>query len=162
MNAFDTAPSCDLEYYCFPVLVCWSTSNILVFKVGSYENKTYKTLPIEVATRGVLWKKAVLKNFAIFTGKHLCWSLFFNKVAGFQKNFLRTQIIQNSREQLLLYPTRSITLGIAANQENVSPFVTNAPRGFLMFSGGRERVNWEQMRYKTNMIEQTFFFFFFL
>ena len=30
-----------------------------------------------------------------------------------------------------------------------------------MFSGGRESVNWEQMRYKTNMIEQTFFFFFF-
>ena len=27
-------------------------------------------------------KKAVLKNFAKFTGKHLCRSLFFNKVAG--------------------------------------------------------------------------------
>ena len=25
----------------------------------------------------------VLKNFAIFTGKHLCWNLFFDKVAGF-------------------------------------------------------------------------------
>ena len=25
-------------------------------------------------------KIGVLKNFAIFTGKHLCWSLFFNKV----------------------------------------------------------------------------------
>ena len=104
----------------------------------------------------------VLKKFVIFTGKHLCWSLFFNKVAGLQKKNLRTQIVQNLRKQLLLYPTRSITLGIAANQENVSPFVTNAPRGFLMFSGGRERVNWEQMRYKTNMIEQTFFFFFFI
>ena len=37
--------------------------------------------------RGFVWKKAVLKNFAIFTGKHLCvgcWSLFwlFSKVAG--------------------------------------------------------------------------------
>ena len=27
-------------------------------------------------------KKGVLKNFAEFTGKHLCQSLFFNKVAG--------------------------------------------------------------------------------
>ena len=27
-------------------------------------------------------KKVVLKNFAKFTGKHLCQSLFFNKVAG--------------------------------------------------------------------------------
>ena len=31
----------------------------------------------------VLCKKAVLKNFAKFTGKqHLCQDLFFNKVAG--------------------------------------------------------------------------------
>ena len=27
-------------------------------------------------------KKGVLKNFAKFTGKYLCWSLFFNKVEG--------------------------------------------------------------------------------
>ena len=27
-------------------------------------------------------KKGVLKNFVKFTGKHLCQSLFFNKVAG--------------------------------------------------------------------------------
>ena len=27
-------------------------------------------------------KKGVLKNFTKFTGKHLCQSLFFNKVAG--------------------------------------------------------------------------------
>ena len=27
-------------------------------------------------------KKGALKNFAKFTGKRLCWSLFFNKVAG--------------------------------------------------------------------------------
>ena len=28
--------------------------------------------------------KVVLKNFARFTGKHLCWSFLFNKVAGLQ------------------------------------------------------------------------------
>ena len=27
-------------------------------------------------------KKDVLRNFAIFTGKHLCQSLFLNKVVG--------------------------------------------------------------------------------
>ena len=27
-------------------------------------------------------EKGVLKNFAKFTGKHLCWSLFFDKVGG--------------------------------------------------------------------------------
>ena len=30
----------------------------------------------------VFCKKSVLKNFTKFTGKHLCQSLFFNKVAG--------------------------------------------------------------------------------
>ena len=38
----------------------------------------------------------VLKKFAIFTGKHLCWSLFFNKVAGLQ--VLRTPILENNCE----------------------------------------------------------------
>ena len=30
----------------------------------------------------VFCKKVVLKNFTNFTGKQLCWSVFFNKVAG--------------------------------------------------------------------------------
>ena len=30
----------------------------------------------------MFFKIAVLKNFANFTGKHLCWSLFLHKVAG--------------------------------------------------------------------------------
>ena len=30
----------------------------------------------------VFCKKGVLRNFAKFVGKHLCQSLFFNKVAG--------------------------------------------------------------------------------
>ena len=30
----------------------------------------------------VFCEKGVLRNFAKFTGKHLCHSLFFNKVAG--------------------------------------------------------------------------------
>ena len=32
--------------------------------------------------REVFCKKVALRNFAKFTGKHLCHSLFFNKVAG--------------------------------------------------------------------------------
>ena len=34
------------------------------------------------SSRQVFCKKGVLRNFANFTGKHLCQSLFFNKVAG--------------------------------------------------------------------------------
>ena len=68
----------------------------------------------------VLYEKAVLKNFAKFTGKHLCLSHFFNKVAGLQAcNFiekrpqhscfpvnvakiLRTPILKNICKLLLL------------------------------------------------------------
>ena len=68
----------------------------------------------------VFYKKAVLKNFAIFTGKHPCWNLFFNKNAGFlacsfikkrlehrwffsnTEKFLKTPILKNICEQLLL------------------------------------------------------------
>ena len=41
------------------------------------------TLSSEAATGSV--RKGVLTNFAKFTGKHLCQSLFFNKVAGLRQ-----------------------------------------------------------------------------
>ena len=42
-------------------------------------------------------KKVVLKNFAKLTGKHLCQSIFFNKIAGLEQLFL-----QNNSGPLLL------------------------------------------------------------
>ena len=36
----------------------------------------------------LFYEKGVLKNFPKFTGKHLCKSLFFNKVAGLVLEFL--------------------------------------------------------------------------
>ena len=38
-------------------------------------------------------KKDVLRNFAKFTGKHLCRSLFFNKVAGQACNFIKKEAL---------------------------------------------------------------------
>ena len=40
------------------------------------------TLKVRSTRPEVFCKKGVLKNFAKFTGKHLCRSLFFNKVTG--------------------------------------------------------------------------------
>ena len=35
----------------------------------------------------------VLKNFAIFTGRHLCWCLFFNEYAGLNAcNFIKNRL----------------------------------------------------------------------
>ena len=39
----------------------------------------------------VFCKKDVLRNFAKFTGKHLCQSLYFNKVAGKACNFIKKE-----------------------------------------------------------------------
>ena len=44
----------------------------------------------------VFYKKGVLRNFTKFTGKHLCQSLFFNKVAGLRPeacNFIKKETL---------------------------------------------------------------------
>ena len=46
----------------------------------------------------VFCKKGVLKNFTKFTEKHLCQSLFFNKVTGQNTYFYRTPLVKNSQE----------------------------------------------------------------
>ena len=64
-------------------------------------------------------KKVVLKDFAKFTGKHLCQSLFFYKVQGLNfikkgtfflrtlfKKFLRTLLLQIKHLQWLLLDSR--------------------------------------------------------
>ena len=64
-------------------------------------------------------KKCVLKNFANFTGKHLCQGLFFNKVAG-----LRPATLLKKRLCHLKHQKTS---------------------GFLIFSVGIERDQWHEM-----------------
>ena len=71
-------------------------------------------LSIEAATGGVLLRKGVLRNFAKFAGKHLCQSLYFNKVETLKietltqvfsskfAKFLRTPLLQNTSGRMLL------------------------------------------------------------
>ena len=53
---------------------------------------TFRVKPEKIAFRSscpeVFYKKGVLRNFAKFTGKHLCQSLIFNKLAGLRPNFI--------------------------------------------------------------------------
>ena len=51
----------------------------------------------------VFCKKGVFRNFTRFTGKHLCQSLFFNKVAG-----LRPTTLVNKRLQNRYFPVNSV------------------------------------------------------
>ena len=43
----------------------------------------------------VFCKKGVPKNFGKLTGKHLCWDLFFNKVAGLPVTLLKKRLRRN-------------------------------------------------------------------
>ena len=42
----------------------------------------------QISRPEAILKKVLLKNFAKLTGKYLCWSLFFKKVADLQPAFL--------------------------------------------------------------------------
>ena len=74
--------------------------------------KQIKTFPEKKKRKTSIWlrtteaavgrcsiKKGVLRNFTKFTGKHLCQSLFLNKVAGLRRvpvnfvKFLRTSFL---------------------------------------------------------------------
>ena len=82
--------------------------------------KIFSTITNRNSHRRCSIKKGVLKNFAKFTGKHLCQSLFFNNTffnnfikketvaqvlsCEFTK-FLRKPFLQNTSKQLLLYLT---------------------------------------------------------
>ena len=68
----------------------------------------------EAVARRCSVTKCVLGNFVKIIGKHLCLSLFFNKVAG-----LSLQILQNFYEQLFLANTSG---GCFLRVTNVSHF----------------------------------------
>ena len=56
------------------------------------QNSTFHFSNYKSSRPEVFCKKGVPKNFAKFTGKRLCQSFFFNKVAGLVK-FLRTHFL---------------------------------------------------------------------
>ena len=64
---------------CFK-LFDWTANVVIVISDRSlrYENNFRSIRP------KAFYKKGVLRNFAKFTGKHLCQSLFFNKVADLE------------------------------------------------------------------------------
>ena len=73
----------------------YSPTNFLhTFGTSSYNNTSgglllnSKRSEKEAVAQTCSVKKVFLRNFAKFTGKHLCQSLFFNKVAGGGCNFI--------------------------------------------------------------------------
>ena len=57
----------------------------MALKTTLQKGSPNQSLPIkslQKQTYGDVLQNRFFRNFPIFTGKHLCWSLFFNKVAG--------------------------------------------------------------------------------
>ena len=50
----------------------------------------------------VFCKKGVLRNYAKFTGKHLCQSLFFNKVAGLERTPLMAASVKRDSNTVVM------------------------------------------------------------
>ena len=102
-------------FYCFFVWIFHSFENkITCLSFDEFLEKEKNRDPTEDFSDTSQWsshrrcsfKKDVLNNFAKFTGKHLCWSLFSSKVAGC--NFVKKEsdasvfvwILQNLKEHL--------------------------------------------------------------
>ena len=60
-----------------PKLTLWIISNSIKFSFGSDD---FYDVDKRAATGSVLYEKKFLRNFAKFTGKHLCQSASFNKL----------------------------------------------------------------------------------
>ena len=82
------------------------------------------------SSQAVFCKKVVLRNFVKFTGKHMCQSLFFNKVAG-----LRPATLLKKRLWRRCFPMNYAKfLG--------APFFTEHPGGCLWSSKLTELDLW--------------------
>ena len=76
-------------------------------------------------------KKSVLKNFVKSTGKHLCWSLIFNKTAGLRSQvsscelweIFKSTVLQNSSGRMPLKNLRKIK-NLNSMQDNKKSIVS--------------------------------------
>ena len=71
------------------VLRCAFANEFEVFWIVQGRGTLAKLRALRSSHRRVFVKKGILRNFANFTGRHLCQSLFFNKVAGLRVSGLQ-------------------------------------------------------------------------
>ena len=79
---------------------CWK--NIFLFNIKNTK-QSWESSSRSSHQRSSI-KKGALKNFAIFTGTHLCWSLFLLKLKAF------TPFSQNTSVRMLLFFCNSALL----------------------------------------------------
>ena len=77
-----------IRYCCFLFFLTWRRF-LLVFTGRSKQEPFFVFWMIRYQSCSIV--KGVLRNFAKFTGKHVCQSLFFNKVAGVTNQTTKNQ-----------------------------------------------------------------------
>ena len=101
----------------------------------------------------VFRKNGVLRYFAKFTGKNLCQSLLFNKVAGLRPfpvnfaKFLRTLFLRNTSRWLLL------KLGIWLKRYHKS--FSEAWNSFFLKKKKEKKEKWGQAFFHMNMLRES-------
>ena len=92
-NVFSVLNKLDLTVFIFPCLNFTLIYGCFLKKPGrlfmNWDIAHWFLLIVKSSHRSCSMKKGVPKNFAKFTGKHLCQSLYFNKVAGLSLNFAK-------------------------------------------------------------------------
>ena len=77
-TTFSSCSSGNYYYHLFPLSITEESISLLI-KLEYYLLFRFK---MSSSHQGCSKKNGILRNFANFTGKHLCQALFFNKVAG--------------------------------------------------------------------------------
>ena len=71
-------------------------STLMLFQQGKLYNLQQQMHGISRSSRlEVFCKKAAVKTYAKFTGKHLYWESLFNKVAGLQANICKRLLLHH-------------------------------------------------------------------
>ena len=76
---FDESTYCNSITYKLRLVEC---SYVLIFLTFTFKCSWHIIAILRSGRAEVFYKKGVLKHFAKFIEKHLCWSLFFYEIAG--------------------------------------------------------------------------------
>ena len=89
---------------CFVIFYSKTKHKKFFTSTESLQNKSITKISscTNIKKQPLIFRIGSLKNLAIFTGKHLCWSLFFNKLAGFLLFLKNSFFIEHLRWLLFL------------------------------------------------------------
>ena len=74
----------------------------VLYKRGDLSNFSKLTDEHKKQSSGGFLSKDILKSFVNFTEKHICWSLFFNNVAGWKAETVRSSRWRCSKKKGIL------------------------------------------------------------